>query len=167
MLRLWSEHADDREVLYNRSMRNHLRDAAGLIRNFDEAHAHIVHVLRTFRNEYYYPRIGYVSGVVTSDGPHRVLDNREELIRLAGVLQEMHHFPIFTLQDAFTSDTLRRLKEAGHTSRHYTDLATQVLQSGHITDVFFAPRWEDSFTARVEHDVAGRFRLRITYIEYE
>lgn len=152
---------------YNESMRNHLRDAAGLIRNFDDAHGHVVHVLRTFRNEYHYSRIGYVSGVLTSDGPHRVLDNREELIRLAGVLQEMHHFPIFTLQDVFTPETLRRLKEAGHTSRHYTDLAAQVLQSGHITDVFFAPRWEGSQTALFEHDIADRFGLRINYIEYE
>ena len=148
-------------------MRIHLRDAAGLIRNFEDAYGHVVHVLRKFRQEYHYPQIGYVSGVLTSDGPYRVLDNREELIRLAGVLQEMHHFPIFTLQDAFTPETLRRLKEAGHTSRHYTDLATQVLQSGHITDVFFAPRWEDSSAARMERDAAERFGLRINYIEWQ
>ena len=148
-------------------MRSHLRDAAGLVRNFEDAYGHIVHALRKFRNEYNYPRIGYVSGILTSEGPHRVLQNREELIRLAGVLQEMHHFPIFTLQDIFTPETLRLLKEAGHTSLHYTDLATQVLQSGHITDTFFAPRWKISPTVCLEHDAAERFGLKIHYIEYE
>ncbi len=148
-------------------MRSHLRDAAGLARNFEDAYGHIVHALKKFRHEYHYPRIGYVSGVITSDGPHRVPDNREELIRLAGVLQEMRHFPIFTLQDAFTLETLARLKEAGYAARHYADLAAQVLESGHITDAFFAPRWEISPTSVLEHDVAERFGIAIHYIEYE
>ncbi|MDP3725345.1 MAG: hypothetical protein Q8R20_02665 [Nanoarchaeota archaeon] len=148
-------------------MRTQLRDAAGLVRNFEDAYGHIIHILRKFRSEYNYPRIGYVSGVLTSDGPGRVLQNREELIRLAGVLQEMHHFPIFTLQDAFTPETLRRLKDAGHTSHHYTDFAGEILKSGFITDVFFAPRWENSQTARSEQTLAERFGLRINYIEYE
>lgn len=140
-------------------MRSQLRDAAGLVRNFDDAYAHAVQTLKAFRNGYGYPRIGYVGGPLHGEG-------RDVLIRLAGVLEDMHGFPCFSLQDVFTLRTLAQLKDAGYTATQYGDLAREVLRSGYVTHVFFAPGWEESHVACSEHEVAEQFGLPVTYIEY-
>ena len=148
-------------------MRAKLRDYSDLVSTFDDAYGHAISVLRLFRNGYAYPQIGCVVGPLTSDGPEHVKENRRVLVELAGVLGSMFSFPVCTMQDLFSVATLRRLKDKGYTSRHYTEFACEILKSGYITDVFMSPRWEKSKSARAEHDAAERFGITIHYIEYE
>ena len=140
-------------------MRSQLRDAAGLVRNFDDAYAHAVQTLKIFRSRYGYPQIGYVSGSLRGD-------ERDVVIRLTGLLEEAHGFPCFTLQDVFTLETLGQLREAGYTSGHYGDFAREVLRSGYVTHAFFAPGWEESHVAKLEYEAAEQFGISISYIEY-
>ena len=147
-------------------MRALLRDYSHAVSTFDDAHAHAVSVFRKFRKEYAYPRLGYVAGPLPSQGSLDAGEHYRVHVELAGVLGQRFPFPICTMQDMFSPETLLRLKEKGFTSKHYADFARNVLQSGYVTDVFMAPGWEESKTALVEHEAAKQFGLSIHYIEF-
>ena len=152
--------------MYNKSMRTQLRDYSDAVSTFQDAHAHMVSVFRKFRKEYAYPRLGYVAGPLPSQGSLDAGEHYRVHVELAGVLGQRFSFPICTMQDMFSPETLLRLKEKGFTSKHYADFARDVLQSGYVTDVFMAPGWEESKTVRAEHEAAKQFGLNMHYVEF-
>lgn len=153
-------------VLYNENMRALLRDYSHAVSTFHDAHAHAVSVFRKFRKEYAYPRLGYVAGPLPSQGSLDAGEHHRVHVELAGVLGQRFAFPVCTMQDMLSPVVLTRLKEKGFTSKHYADFARNVLQSGYVTDVFMAPGWEESGTARAEHEAAKQFGLNVHYVEF-
>ncbi|MDO8752125.1 MAG: DUF4406 domain-containing protein [Candidatus Wolfebacteria bacterium] len=156
-------------------MRSLLRDYSDVASTFHDAHAHAVSVFRKFRKEYAYPRLGYVAGPLPSQGsldagepasPAKRGEHHRVHVELAGVLGQQFAFPLCTMQDMFPPQALLRLKDKGFTSKHYADFARNVLQSGYVTDVFMAPGWEESKTARAEHEAAKQFGLNVHYVEF-
>ena len=114
-------------------------------------------------------KIGYVAGIINSDGPQSVKINRRRLTQYAKLLKKLHLFPIFSAADIFTHRVNRTIQEmrlpiVERESRVYI-FWRKLLSSGHITDIFMTPRWEISKGAVDEHKTAKRVGLKIHYVE--
>ncbi len=56
-------------------------------------------------------RIGYVAGILTSDGVDNFENNRKRIIAYADKLRKIHKFPIFCTVDVFSDDVYGKLEE--------------------------------------------------------
>lgn len=114
-------------------------------------------------------RIGYVAGIITSDGHEYFEANRKRLADYVKKLRKIHKFPIFSAIDVFSSEVYERLTEwkLPFTKREVKARSfwRKILKSGHVTDVFMTPRWEKSKGATDEHKTARKIGLRIHYIK--
>lgn len=110
-------------------------------------------------------KIGYVSGVITTDGPEYVERNIQILNDHADRLRDIHDFPIFAPNDVFTPGVYERVSINTLTSDQLKQFWRNILAARYITDIFMTPRWEISGGARDEHDAARDLGLRIHYIE--
>ena len=112
-------------------------------------------------------RIGYVAGIITSEGQERAESNFQRLAKYTEFLRFRHDIPMVSASEIFRSDILDRGKQ-GHPGYEQADFLRfwrSILACGHITDVFFTPRWEESFGARDEYDIAKSLNLRIHFVE--
>lgn len=141
-----------------------LLERAAIGRTLDEVRRFVTPVFADFRERHGYPRIGYVSGVVTADGPGRIGPNLDRLGYYTQVLQLRRAFPVFSAADIFTLELIARLDAGRHAHHHYVAFWRDILGSGHITDVFMTPRWEISRGATDEHTTARARGLRIHYV---
>lgn len=114
-------------------------------------------------------RIGYVAGIITSDGPGYFEANRKRLADYVRKLRKIHKFPMFSAVDVFSSEVYERLEEwklpfseREVKARYFW---RKILKSGHVTDVFMTPRWEKSKGATDEHETARKIGLRTHYIK--
>jgi len=109
-------------------------------------------------------RIGFVSGLITSDGPAFREKNMVILDERTKAIREKHGFPIFSASDVFSQDHLERII----TSPFYVDRPEpwfrfwrSILIDGYVTDIFMTKRWEQSVGARDEFYTAQRIPLSI------
>lgn len=109
-------------------------------------------------------RIGYVSGIVTSDGAGKVEENLQRLKDFARKMRERFGFPIFSPSDVFPKDILGRIQENGATNNDFVEFWRALLNSGHITDIFMTPRWQESHGATDEHQIAQEKGLKVHYL---
>ena len=133
-------------------------------RTLDEVYAAIVGILRHLREDFSYPSIGYVSGVVTSDGPDKIGENLKRLQNIAVGLREEHFFPILSPPDIFSLALIERLEKGGIKGEDFVQFWRSILFSGYITDIFMTPRWQESYGACDEHKTAMRIGLQIHYL---
>ncbi len=116
-------------------------------------------------------RIGYVAGIITSDGPEYFQANRKRLADYVKKLRKIHKFPMFSAIDVFSSEVYERLKEwklpFAEREMKVRSFWRKILKSGHVTDIFMTPRWEKSKGASDEHRTAKKIGLKIHYIEEE
>ncbi|MBI2027995.1 MAG: hypothetical protein HYT07_00155 [Candidatus Levybacteria bacterium] len=114
-------------------------------------------------------KVGYVAGIINSDGPSLVQRNRKLLNQYTRILKEDHKLPLFSAVDVFTDSVCKRLREYRLTiserEKKFYGFWDKVLSSGHVTDIFMTPRWEISRGARDEHRVAVKNGLKIHYVE--
>jgi hypothetical protein len=71
---------------------------------------------------------------------------------------------MFSSPDIFSEGVYRKINAHLLSSEDFQPFFRNVLSSGHITDVFMAPRWETSQGASDEHETAKRLRLTIHYL---
>lgn len=114
-------------------------------------------------------RIGYVAGIITSDGPGYFVANRKRLADYVRKLRKIHKFPMFSAVDVFSSEVYERLEEwklpSSEREAKVRSFWRKILKSGHVTDVFMTPRWEKSKGALDEHKTAKKIGLRTHYIK--
>ena len=88
-------------------------------------------------------RIGYVAGIITSEGPEYFEANRKRLADYVKKLRKIHKFPMFSAVDIFTSEVYERLEEwkLPFVEREVKARSfwRKILKSGHVTDVFMTP----------------------------
>lgn len=108
-------------------------------------------------------RIGYVSGMISSDGPGFVERNIKRLAGYAEVIRGREHFPVFSPTDVLFNELYVRLKH--ETEPRWYWFWETILSGGQVTDVFFTPRWESSLGARDEERVARKIGLNRHYLE--
>lgn len=128
----------------------------------------LVELLEITRNKNGNIRVGYVAGILNSDGPQHFENNRKKLADYTEKLRKMHKFPIFSVVDVFSIEVYSRLEEWKLSFEEREAKARlfwqEILESGHVTDIFMTPRWEKSKGATDEHKTAKRIGLTIHYL---
>lgn len=109
-------------------------------------------------------RLGYVVGIISSDGPDKIPENIQKLISATENIRAEQDFPVFSSQDIFSKELYEKLKLTNVTENDFRSLWSNVLESGYVTDVFFTPRWEESIGAKEEYEIAKRLGLHCFFL---
>lgn len=114
-------------------------------------------------------RIGYVSGVITSDGHEHIQRNIERLVKFTEHIRTQNGFPIFSATDVFDDALFTRLNAAGFKNPDWVVFWREVLgaKEKFVTDMFMTPRWEKSQGATDEHRMAQLTGMKVYYITEE
>lgn len=116
-------------------------------------------------------KIGYVAGIISSDGDEHVIKNQKRLEQITEKLKERTGFPIFSSVDLFGDGKYDQIEDyhLKHPLREksFIQFWRSLLRNGHITDIYMTPRWKNSSGAKAEHDIAKKVRLTIHYIDEE
>ncbi len=114
-------------------------------------------------------RLGYVSGIVGSDGPEHMQRNIAILNQHTEIIRQSAGYPIFSPTDIFSEDLYSQLEEIKwplETRREaFITFWQGVFKEVYITDIFMTPRWEDSEGAKDEHRMAQEMGIRIHYVD--
>jgi len=114
-------------------------------------------------------RIGYVAGILTSDGLKYFERNRKIIAKYTDQLRKVHKFPMFSTVDVFSDEVYSRLEEYKlsfeEREAKLRNFWREIFKSGYVTDIFMTPRWNKSKGATDEHKTAKESGLRIHYIE--
>lgn len=129
----------------------------------------ILDLFKEIKKENPKQRVGYVAGIVTSDGEENMMKNIKRLDELTEKLREKLDFPIFSSVDIFGGGIYDQIEDF-HLERSLREKAfinfwRMLLKSGHITDIYMTPRWKESKGAKDEHETAKEVRLKIHYID--
>ncbi|MEK7526237.1 MAG: DUF4406 domain-containing protein [Patescibacteria group bacterium] len=128
-------------------------------------------VLQVFREakENGFTRIGYVSGVITSEGPDKIAQNIQRLEKFTDHIRDQHDFPIFSATNVFDDTLFERINAHEIPQSEWWRFWQEVLgdQENYVTDIFMTPKWEISSGARDEHQTAQKIGMNIVYIDQE
>lgn len=134
-------------------------------KNLNHVREELIKLFKSSKNE----KIGYVAGVIYSEGPKFAESNWKRLISHAERLRKIHKFPLFSATDVFPPEIYSNLEEwelsFEERETKVRDFWREILKTGHVTDVFMTPRWEKSKGATDEHKTAKQIGLRIHYVE--
>lgn len=145
-------------------MKDQIRAVLGSANTLLEVRDSLLTLFRIFKNNGY-RQMGYVSGIITSDGPEFVERNIERLAYFTEELRGYKNFPIFSATDVFSQKLFERLDEmtleTNSREEKFIRFWRDILESGFITDIFMTPRWEESKGAKDEYKTAKRLGLKI------
>ncbi len=109
-------------------------------------------------------RLGYVSGILNSDGPEQKAINIHNLQEQTQKLRGQHDFPIFSCLDIFSHELFDQITPHPVSEEDMYLFYREMLNSGYVTDIFMTPRWERSIGASDEHAAARKRGLTIHYV---
>lgn len=114
-------------------------------------------------------RLGYVAGIIASDGPDNIQRNIQLLGESVERIQTHIEFPIFSAIDVFGETGLwdkyiPLFIERKITDEDFMSFWRNVIYSGFITDIFMAPGWERSNGASDEEKIARIAGLKVYYL---
>jgi len=109
-------------------------------------------------------RVGYVAGLVASEGVEHVSKNYQYLSNFAQEIQKNHNIPVFSCGDIFGNGLFEKLCQNGIDHEAFKLYWRKVIQSELITDIFMAPGWERSGGATDEHETAKKLKIKIHYL---
>lgn len=114
-------------------------------------------------------RIGYVSGIITSEGRDKIPQNIVRLNKFSEHLRTKHDFPIFSATDVFDDKLFARLDANGFKNADWEIFWREVLgaKEKFVTDMFMTPKWEKSKGATDEHKIAKFMKIKVYYISVE
>ena len=136
--------------------------------NLIEVRLSVVQVLEEAKTKHVSGRLGYVSGIITSDGDEKILENTNRLENYTNDIRKIQKFPIFSPTDIFSDDLNARLQEMKlpkeEREEKFIVFWREILTSGHVTDIFMTPRWRKSRGAQDEHKTALKVGIGIHYL---
>jgi hypothetical protein len=125
--------------------------------HLDEICVAIIDTIRIFPNTT--GRLGFVTGIIASEGHHLIDRNMEILEAYANHLRGKSEFPIFCATDIFYREFLHAVK--WNTTFDFFPMWRKVISEGGVTDLFQTPRWRLSLGARDEHEHSSTLQIRI------
>jgi hypothetical protein len=150
-------------------MRLEIETGLETVNSLDTIYSRMVDLFSRVQVERGAGQIGYVSGIINSDGPEHVARNVLKLAAYTETIRSAHDFPIFSATDIFTPTVREALPEMQlqYTDREelFYDFWRKVLCCGYVTDIFMTPRWPLSKGAVDEFLTAQRAKLRIWTVE--
>lgn len=150
-------------------MRREISITLSEAQNLDQVRDKIVTLFERTRKKTGSERIGYVAGIIGSDGPEKVEENRKKLADNTERIRATNDFPIFSATDVFSEELFIRLEELRlsllERRQAFIKFWREVLELGRVTDIFMTPRWEESEGARDEHETAQRLSIKVHYVE--
>jgi len=146
-------------------MRERIEKAVKNANSIDEVKVGVFAVLdqlRTEGNE----RIGYVAGIITSDGPENIDRNVKRLIRFTEDVRGRNTFPVFSSTDVIGDALFKRLGAALFKQTDWEKFWRDILGADEkfVTDMFMTPGWEKSRGATDEHNTAKKVGMQIHYL---
>lgn len=110
-----------------------------------------------------FSRIGFISGRLR-DGEHKQEDERI-MNEYASAVENKYGFPVVCSTKIFTTDVWDNLAESripkSDRPSLFWDFFTGVIKSGHITDVFMIPGWNEAVGSKKEKEAAIDMNLTI------
>lgn len=104
--------------------------------------------------------IGYVSGIISSDGVKHIPVNVKALEMYTEFYRSYVQFPVFSSSDIFYG---KYIEKFNLNQSEWFSFWNNILKSETITDVFMTPRWEVSKGALEEYKTAKALSLNIHY----
>lgn len=98
-------------------------------------------------------KLGYVSGIISCDGPEKIPENLAKLRKQVKEIQPEFGFPIFSSACVFYGDEVyRAVARKGPITNEdeYRNFWCKVLECGFISDIIMMKRWEESIGAKRE-----------------
>ncbi len=146
-------------------MKDRLGPAVITCTDLDQVRECIVPILVSSKNGS--DKLGYVAGMITSDGPEHIARNIKRLALFTETLRRMHGFPVFSATDIFDSGVYARLGvdllDPKARQAEFQRFWRSVLETGQVTDIFMTPRWDLSEGAIDEHETAKKLGLTIHF----
>lgn len=150
-------------LCYDLDMRDDISKQLADVSTVIEVEKSILKLLRKRHAEH--KRVGYVSGIITSDGPGKIAENSRKLYEHTENLRKKYDFPIFACTDIFTDEIFSKTSANNLTAVEWMAFWRNILNAGYITDVFMTPRWRESAGAKDEYETTRKLRLKIHYID--
>ena len=133
--------------------------------SIDEVKTLLISLLRKIRQDS--NRIGYVAGLITSEGPENIDKNVRRLVKFTSDIRSENNFPIFASTDVISDALFKKIGADAIKSGDWEKFWRAVLAQGGVTDVFMTPRWEISRGATDEYNTAKSLGLQIHFVTGE
>ncbi len=130
-----------------------------------QVHEIVLPLLKELQNKHESHRIGYVAGIVASDGVNKIPENLGILAEHTQKIREQNSYPILCASDIFSPESVALFMATGVSRRDFEYFWKRFLESGYITDIFMTPRWQNSRGATQEHADAQHLKIAIHYLE--
>lgn len=132
--------------------------------DFDRARETIIRRLQEASLETENHRVGFVSGLAMSEGPLLAIKNIGMLKRYTRFVKKHVEYPVYSVIDFLKEEALIRVLSGKEESQR---LWREVLQSGYVTDIFMAPKWEQSHGSTNEHRTAKELEIQIHSVSWK
>ena len=149
-------------------MKERIRGAVKYAKDINEVKTSVLSVLKELKNEGA-ERIGYVAGLVTSEGPENIDKNVRRLVGFTEHIRTQNDFPIFSSTDVVSDELFERLGLEEFQKTDWEKFWRDILgaEGKYVTDIFMTPGWEASRGSRDEHKVAKEVGMQIHYLKEE
>ena len=148
-------------------MKELIIQAVAGVNNLPEMQVVLVDFLRKRSNKVH--RVGYVAGIISSEGLEKIPENTAKLEEYTVLMSQKYpNDAFFSAAYVFTTSVYERLEEF-RLPKEARDEAFKgfwrgVLANGGVTDVSFTPRFRKSTGARDEHDFTIKLGLPHQFI---
>lgn len=146
-------------------MKEIIREAVANSNTLNDVKEHLFDVFRATQKEGH-TRLGYVAGIITSEGPENIGRNIKRLATFTEQIRSQNDFPIFSSTDVFDDKLFARLDANGFKNSDWEVFWREVLKGDEksiVTDIFMTPRWEISHGSQNEHKTAQEVGIKIHY----
>lgn len=146
-------------------MRSKIDKALINANSIDEVKKLLLGVLKGVRTEGS-TQIGYVAGILTSDGPQNIDKNVKRLRKFTDKIRAENGYPIFSSTDVISDHLFKKLGAKLFERADWEEFWREVLgtKEKFVTDIFMTPRWQESRGATDEHKTAKENGLKIHYL---
>ncbi len=149
-------------------MKQRIQESLQEASNLDDVKKIMIDIFKTLKKEGN-TQIGFVSGIITSEGPENVQKNIERLRRFTDHIRSQNDFPIFSSTDIFNDDLYKRIHKDLPDREAWEQFYRDILgtEEKFITHIFMTPKWKLSHGAVDEHETASKLGINIHYLEAE
>ncbi len=95
-------------------MNNYILDVMSNVEHLDHVYEKMLLAFKNAKKKKNAKRIGYVAGIIGSEGPEHVENNLKKLMDYTMTIRKKHDFPIFSATDVFKEtgllETLQEMK---------------------------------------------------------